>query len=425
MPSTNGAHRSPHQFAADYQLGVAAYECGRFSEAVALLGRVAERRDAAGTLARFYFGQAHLQLGLGELRSRRFKQAIQHLQAAATADGARGDLARHLAAAYAGDGRYDLASREFEGLIARGDGDEDTPIRLAYAQLRQGRPELAIESMHAAIRRDGERADFHFQLGLFQAAADDYEAAIGAFSEAVRLAPRDAAARQHLGLTFAATGSLSDAVAHLRAAQRLAPRDGYLALQLGLALRAAEAEGVSMEPEAPAGEPGEVDRRAIERLGQTVLADPDFVEAFLALPQTGVDPEIFATLAATLEWALERHSEYADLHFHCSRVYERLGRREEAIAAAARALQANPQYVQAMIHLGRLYAETDRTQDGIDRLQDAIERGGDYPDVHYLLGQLYRRRGDRPRARRSFERALELNERYSAARSALAELSAA
>lgn len=425
MGSTNGANRSPHHFAADYQLGVAAYESGRYSDAISLLGRVADRRDAAGTLARFYLAQAHLQVGLSELRSRRFKQAIQHLQAAATADGSRGDLARHLAAAYAGDGRYDLASREFEGMIARGNADAETPIRLAHSQWRQGRPELAIETILAAIRRDGGRPDFHFQLGLFQAAADDYGAAIEAFREAVRLAPRHAEAHQHLGLTFAATGAMSEALSHLRTARRLAPADAYLALQFGLATQAAAAEGLAIEPDADSPSTGAADRTAIERLGQTVLGDPDFVEAFLALPQTGIDPEIFATLAATLEWALERHSEYADLHFHCSRVYERLGRREEAIAAAARALQANPQYVQAMIHLGRLYAETDRTQDGIDRLQEAIERGGDYPDVHYLLGQLYRRRGDRPRARRSFERALELNEGYSAARSALAELTAA
>ncbi len=425
MGTTNGANRSPHHFAADYQLGVAAYDCGRYSEAISLLSRMADRGDAAGTLSRFYLGQAHLQIGLGELRSRRFKPAIQHLQAAAAADRTRGDLGRHLAAAYAGDGRYDLASREFEGMIARGAGDSDTPIRMAHSQWRQGRPEAAIETMLGAIRRERGRAELHFQLGLFQAAADDYAAAISAFSEATRLAPGDADAHQHLGLTYAATGELGNALTHLRVARRLAPRDSYLALQFALATQAAAGEGIALEPEddLPAG--GKFDQRAIERLGQTVLGDPDFVEAFLALPQTGIDRDVFATLAATLEWALERHSEYADLHFHCSRVYERLGRRDEAIAAAARALQANPQYVQAMIHLGRLYAETDQTQDGIDRLQEAIERGGDYPDVHYLLGQLYRRRGDRPRARRSFERALELNEGYSAARSALAELSAA
>src|SRR5262249_11993297 len=149
--------------------------------------------------------------------------------------------------------------------------------------------------------------------------------------------PAHAGAQQNLGLTYAATGEWACAVRHLRTAHRLRPRDAYVALQLGHALRAAAAEAVAIDGDIAVGGELSLDARAVEGLGRTILADPEFVEAFLALPTSGVDRELFATLGATLEWALERQPEFADLHFHCSRVYQRLGQSEAAIAAANRA----------------------------------------------------------------------------------------
>ena len=162
----------------------------------------------------------------------------------------------------------------------------------------------------------------------------------------------------------------------------------------------------------------------LDALGELIVSQPDFVEAFLRLPESPMDTDVFAMLAKTLERALERQPDYADLHHHCARVYARLGRTEEAIGAAQSALRINPRYVQALIQLGDLYARTDRRDEAVDRLRDAIAAGGDYPDVHYMLGRLHLDLGDRDAARSEYRRALELNAHYGAAREALAELAA-
>jgi tetratricopeptide (TPR) repeat protein len=161
------------------------------------------------------------------------------------------------------------------------------------------------------------------------------------------------------------------------------------------------------------------DEAAIVALGEVIIQEPDFVEAFLNLPVSDADRDIFAMLAATLRRALDRHPDYADLHFHCSRVYERLGRTDAAIDEARSAVRINPRYVQALITLGRLYGQTNRTNEAVDRLESAIAAGGDYPDVHLLLGDLYRGQGKRLEAAVAYHRALELNSNYQAAREAL------
>jgi len=145
----------------------------------------------------------------------------------------------------------------------------------------------------------------------------------------------------------------------------------------------------------------------------------------LGLPESDIDRRVFVLLARTLERALELHPSFADLRYHCSRVYARLGRTDEAIAAAEGAVRVNPRFVQALIQLGRLYAGTQRNTEAIERLLEAIDAGGDYPDVHFLLGEMYRGHGDLRRARGAYERALKLNANYTQARRALEALAAA
>ncbi|MCK6457256.1 MAG: tetratricopeptide repeat protein [Phycisphaerae bacterium] len=409
------------QIATQYQAGMTAYETGRFEDAVSILSRIADRMDLTGTMAKFHLGRAHLHLGMTALRERRFREASDHLQRAAALNPTTADLPRYLAASYVGQKRFDLAAIEFEKQCDRRT-DDDAVIRRALAEWRLGRLTHALSILWKAVHDEPRRADLRFQLGLMQWADEDRDVALKSLAEAVRLAPLNAEYRRHLGLALGCTGDLVGAVEHLRAAQQIHPNDACNALLLGRAMQAAGSDVVSCDvppvpPAAPAAAP-----ETIERLGEIITRDPDFVEAFLSLPQTGVDREVFATLAATLRWATERRPELADLHYHCSRVLDRLGDREDAIAEGRRAVEIRPDFVAAMIQLGRLYAETDRTQEAIDRLRAAIDAGGDYADVHLLLGQLHRRTGDPAAARRAFQRAIEINSDFQAARRALREL---
>lgn len=434
---------------ARYRAGLAEFEHGRFAAAIEQLAPLCHDRSLPGTLATFYLGQAHLKHGIALLRSGQHADAVRHLSEARRLNPEAVGLSGYLAACFVAQRRFDDASGELQRALQRissersasspGCQDDATPdeparratlpIRLAYAFWRDGRPELALETLEDAARREPGRADLRYHLGLLHGERESLAAAADALGEAARLDPTSPDIRLNLGLTLGTLGRVTEAVEHLAAAQRSRPNDAYIAMILSLALAAQREAGTA--PQFAAGDafiadPVEAaDERDIAVLGEILAAEPEFVEAFLGLPESDIDPSVFALLARTLDRALERQPDYADLRYHCSRVYDRLGRTDEAIAAAEHAVRANPRYVQALIQLGRLYAATERGAEAIERLRAAIDAGGDYPDVHYLLGELYRRRGDVGRARRAFERALTLNADFAQARNALKDLVAA
>jgi len=411
--------------AATYQAGIAAFEQGRYNEAVELLSAIAEQRSLPGTLARFYLGQTHLHHGIDELRLGRYASAARHLTAAREINPNSDDLSRYLLASHVGQGRFDLAAAELEKARDEGRGDDALPIRLAHALARDGQHDRAVETLEKAVNGLPQRADLRVQLGLLHAAVERFDAAVTVFEDATALTPNDAAVRQHLALALGARGDTVPAVEHLAIAQKLCPHDAYTALLLTLAVDAAQAAGEDVDVEPTPAKTTSLDDAAIKTLGNVIVEDPDFVESFLSLPESEVDPEIFAMLAAILERALERHPDYADLHYHCSRVYARLGRTESAITKADRAVEINPRYAQALIQLGRLYSETDQSTEAIDRLHTAVQSGGDYPDVHFMLGELYQRDGKAEHARTEYRRALALNSDYTRAQDALNALATA
>lgn len=402
---------------AAYQAGLAAFETGRYSEAIELLASVAEEAGLPATLARFYLGQAHMQQGIVDLRARRFREAAEHLAKARQFNPDSGSLPRYLTDCYVGLNRFDMAAREMEADDSSGDGL--LPVRLAHALLRDGQLHRAIDALRSAIQAEPLRAELRYHIGLIYASVDDWATARDALVSAARLDPKNAQIARQLGLAYAATNDSIAAVACLQTAQTLAPHDANIAWLYALSISAAREQGHHIAVRAAEPTIHSASDDDLGALGEVLIREPDFVESFLALPAAQVDQELFAIITATLEKALARHPDYADLHYHCARAYERLGQVDAAIEKANRALCINRRYVQALIALGRLYAATDRTVDAEERLRQAISAGGDYPDVHYMLGELLRKRGQATEAAAEYRRALELNSNYSVARRAL------
>jgi tetratricopeptide (TPR) repeat protein len=420
---TQFANRTSRHVLACYRQGMSAFNAGNYRASVDLLEGILDSNSMESLMARFYAGQARYRLGLSDLKASRYESAANHFQRALDHNPQAGGLARYLATCHVGMRDYDKAAEAFAAVVRADPQADDARIRGALALWKAGRSPEAIDLLREGIATSVAEPELHYQLGLMLAACDRYDEAIAQLNTAEALRPDHPETLVRLAWCYAAMDNVPKAFDLIQDAYALRPYDPEIAMQLAIAARAVQVTRPDVTVELPARQdwsPQETD--AMDHLAQLIAEAPDFIEAMLALEHTDVDPQIFRLLAGTLEAALRKNPEYADLHYHVSRVYERLGDPEKAIEASHRALSINPRYTQALIHLARVYASTNRQVDAIERLEAAVARGADYPDVHCMLGNLYRDTGRKDRAQRAYRRAIWLNQDYLDAMYALANL---
>lgn len=390
--------------------------------------RSAERTPSATvveSVRRHFEARRELHRGICLINAGQYANATEALSKAADLGCTDQSLATYLAACLLGRGRPAEAAEQFARTIEKDDGQAASHIGRALSMWSAGRREDAIRALRASVRDNPECAELHFQLGTLLTRIEEYDEAELRFTQAINIDRHHAGAMVSLAMCAGLRGAPGDAVPHLQRAQRQTPGDVRINLLLARAADALRQQGheVTICAEMP-GESVVSDQRGVDELSFVIATEPDFVDAFLSISVGEVNEEVFALLLETLRKALERQPEQAELHYHCGRVLDRIGRPEDAIRENERAVEINPRFTRALIELGKLYHQTDRAADATTRLEQAVAAGAEYADVYYLLGNLYRKQGEVIRARGAYRRALTINGEYHAAQQALASLPA-
>ncbi len=361
--------------------------------------------------------------GICLLNAGRYDEATTEFTAASAGGSTDRSLPSYLAACLLGMDNPLAAAECFAEMEDSPENGSINTIRSALALSAAGQVADAIEVLRSAIRDDAENPELHLQLGILLAESERFEEAELRFTQVLSIKRDHPEALINLALCCGVRSAPGEAVQYLAAAQALRPYDARIGLLFTEAVKAARHQGVAVHVRATISEDDPaVDPHGIEELSRIIEREPDFVDAFLSIPAGSLDRPVFSTLMRTLELALERQPEHAELHYHCGRILGRLGRHEDAIAENERAVQIDPKFVRALIELARLYQGTDRAKDAATRLEQAIRAGAEYADIYYFLGNLYRDQGNLIRARTAYRRALALNDRYEAAQNALAAL---
>jgi tetratricopeptide (TPR) repeat protein len=380
---------------------------------------------AAELLAQFFAGQNHLRKGICLLNAGQFDSAAAELKYAAALNPDSRSLPRYLISALVGSERLDEASEQAAAEAWLHPEDVAGLIQLALLQWKRGKIDDAIQTLREAIADHTDNAELHFQLGTLLAARDDSEEAELRFTQALSIDKTHTDAQVSLAMCWGAKGDASGALRHLQAAQRIRPSDVRIATLLNWAAKAARDAGHAQNVRAVMPQADILsDEGGIEELSRLIEREPDFAESFLNINQADVDETAYAMLAATIKRALERNPHRANLYYMNGQVLDRLGRSEEAIFQAERAVDLDPRYIKALILLAKLYQKTDRWMDAADRLEETVRLGAEYADTYFLLGNLYRDSGQVDRARWAYEHALKINGHYEDARKALDALAA-
>ncbi len=409
-----------------YERAMSLFKRGHFPEAADLLEPLISSLSLQGHMARFYHSRACRKAAEQFLARGNADLATHHLQRGLKNNPHSPDMILFLAECFLKQGDYCRAGKQYSDLSEMQETTPGLQFKEALSHFLTGNADKAIEILEPLARQYPRNFEVNFNLGMILAGQERPGEAVAYLNKACRLRPENSEARWKLGLAQGLNGHLVEAVRHLQLAHRLDPANNWLLCHLTLAAKQARHQGVQVEMDI-VGIDQAVDidtAQALDQLAELIVRETEFVTAFLDLPPSEIDDHIFAELLKIIMRALERHPEYADLHYHCSCVFHRLNQADQAIRESRQALEINPRYLGALVHLGKLYIETNQDDEALERLNAAVINGGNFADVHYLLGNLYRKQGSFDNARMHYHRALKINNTFQAARNALAEMAA-
>ena len=219
-----------------------------------------------------------------------------------------------------------------------------------------GQVSRAIETLQTAITR--EPPDYRYQgyawLALAHLAQDDRATALREAQSATELAPASALAHGTLGLVYFFSGKPNHAVRAARRARQLNPQSVAARVALGQGLLAQN----------------DVDAAAREA-AQAVALDPELPQARYLLGVVEAQRRDYVHAVRELEESLRLAPTFLPAAGALARVYNRVGRRDEA----ARLLTALlPRYAESEIlrgALGELYYEQGRYAEGMAEYRES------------------------------------------------------
>ncbi len=395
---------------------------------VSLAAETEESSAIRDAVSRYFQSSDHLRRGVCLLNAGQFSLASRAFAEASEINPDSRSLAAMMAACHVGHARYAAAAEDFADAAEAGANDVTNRVRQALALWKDSQPSKAILAFRDALRDHPDSAELHFQLGILLAGLGQTDEAELRFTQSISIDREHTESLVSLALCHAARGEPAQAKKFLLRAQRIMPHDARIAHLLTQAVTALAEQGLNVSVQAHIPPVSQVDSGAIELLSHVVEQEPDFIDAFLLLPSShkldDPDREVYSVLARTLHLALNRNPDNPELHCAVGRIHEQLGNTNKAVLSTEEALSLDPALVHGLIQLARLYARTDREDEAVARLEEAIRLGANYADAYYLLGSLYQGKGDDSLARQAYRSALALNEKYEAARQALASLAA-
>ena len=86
-----------------------------------------------------------------------------------------------------------------------------------------------------------------------------------------------------------------------------------------------------------------------------------------------------------------------------------LGKKDDALQLAEKAVQIDPSITKAHVVLGTLYVERGRKDDAVKEFKAAIKLAPNYQDPHWRLARLYQSMGRQQEAKAEFEKTKALH----------------
>lgn len=331
-----------------------------------------EPGDIDFTLA---LANAYLTAGMHE-------KAIQRFQFALTLDPDNWELRNDVVSAYQQAGRLDDAIARMQHMIAEQPGFADNHLRLGDLFAQAGDSAKALSEYNHAVNINPDYLEALIKIGATLLREGRFTESAQSFNRAVELNDRLLIAYVGLGVAQLEIGKREDAMASIEMAAGVEPNSSLLFSEMA-----------RLQLKASAG-------RQVEK-----YVDPPSVEVQSAGAATAdmIDEQIERHRSA-----IEKHPNYADLHYRLGLLLRSRGDLSAAIDSFESAVAINPNYVKALIKLGIAYHERDQHDLAIAQFKKAVSADPRIVDLYYQLGLIFADRGQFSLAVEQFEHAIRL-----------------
>ncbi len=277
-----------------------------------------------------------------------------------------------------------MSTTELEALVKKRPSSTATLYALGLAYAQEGKYSLAVKQFLAALEKEPTRADILNDLSVAYILQSRYYEALVVLQGALQLKPNYAEAYANMGRLHIATKMPFTAVKELEKADSLEPNKVATLCDLGQAYqrtlnyksalvafqRAIEKDRKSAQSLVGAGQAyyamTQYDK-AEESLKQALVLAPDDANALLALGRVQWEraktSNDLTTVQTTLEKAIRADQSEAEGWYMLGRLKSRLGKNDEALEMQKRALRIEPDHTAALYQLERCLRAIGRTAD--------------------------------------------------------------
>jgi tetratricopeptide (TPR) repeat protein len=327
-------------------------------------GRLAEAEIAWWDVLRMRpsDADAYAHLGLLEARQERYKEAISFYRKALAINPAMPGLRLNLGLAQFKSGELKESIQTFTPLLKSEPPGSQEALRLStligMAHFGLGEYAAAIPYLRKAANSDPTNLGFRMALAQSCLSSKQYQCVLDVYREILNLNAESAEADMLAGEALDEMKNTSGAIEQFRAAVKANPR----------------------EPNAHFG------------LGYLLWTQNQFEEA-----ATEFEAELanFPDNAQALAFLAD-----SDIH---------LGRPEEALPLAEKAIQIDPDVERAHVDLAILYSNNGRREDAVREFKAAIKLKPNDADTHWRLARLYQAMGRKEEAKIEFEKTSNLH----------------
>lgn len=295
--------------------------------------------------------------------------------------------------------------------------------------------DAVVQQASKSSKRVDESADAHTHLGMIAAEANDLKEAEKHFAAAASLAPSEPSTRNNYGAILMRLGRTAEARAQFEASLKLNPNQPSALTNLAqIYFERGQPEDLRMartlleraakstsDPQIPHAllvtrlklgqaliEKGSLDE-AIAELNTALATDPANTDVILNLSRAHFLKKNLRAAGRTLESAVARGLDSAQIYAALAEVYEADGHFENAIPAMRLAIARDPQNEGYHFRYGLLLTDSHAPAAGILRLQEALKQFPSSARLWLALGIAQLTYGQNIEAENSFNRSLALD----------------